>query len=144
MADRRPWPRRWWSPPSLSAAVAAGLLAISLVAIPVSHPSAEADTRDVCLPAGSCTYSTIQGAITAAANDDTITVAGIGDTILQPTGDDQAWDVEFTASGATLQGFTLDFNGAADDRVGWGLSRPPWSRGLRSERFDRDRDPLTG
>src|SRR3989338_8024 len=49
-----------------------------------------------------------------------ITISGVSGTILQPTGNDDAWDIQFAdgGSGATLDGFTLDFNGADDDRAG--------------------------
>lgn len=133
---RNRWPRsRSW----LSSVAAAGLLATSLIALPLGDTPAQAATLSVC--ASGCDHTTIQGAINAAVAGDTITVdgstydeqllvdkdvtitgAGIGQSLLQPTGDHDAWDVQFTASGATLQGFSLDFNGAGDTRLGRGIA----------------------
>lgn len=53
-----------------------------------------------------------------------ITISGAAGATIQPTGDDNAWDIQFVAggSGATFEGFTLDFNGTADNRAGRGIA----------------------
>jgi len=95
---------------------------------------------DIVTINGTTYYGLIQDAIDAASADDTISVAdgtydeqltvdkdvtisGVSGAILQPTGNDDAWDIQFVAggSGATLEGFTLDFNGASDTRAGRGI-----------------------
>ncbi|KKU49999.1 MAG: hypothetical protein UX71_C0003G0044 [Parcubacteria group bacterium GW2011_GWA1_47_10] len=55
--------------------------------------------------------------------DKDVTISGVSGAILQPTGNDDAWDIQFASggSGATLEGFTLDFNGSANDRDGRGI-----------------------
>ncbi len=134
-SGRRRWSRTWSSP-----ILAAGLVATSLIGLPPGGTPAQAAILSVC--ASGCDHTSIQAAINAAGDGDTITVgagvyqeqlligtpnvtitgAGIGQTTLQPLLNDQAWDVKFTASGATLEGFTLDFNGADGTREGRGIA----------------------
>jgi Ca2+-binding RTX toxin-like protein len=59
----------------------------------------------------------------------TLTGSGIGSTIVQPTfdppvgghGDKADVDIDDAADGTIIENISFDFNGAADDRGGWGI-----------------------
>jgi len=139
--------------PSRGGSALAAAVLVLAVLFPVGAATA-ATTRivddDGFAVAGNCDsatatpYTTIQGAINAAAAGDTVFVcpgtyaeqlvineqltltgSGVGLTIVQPSSVPFSGDADVhlgdPADGTTIQNFSFDFNGAANTRPGWGI-----------------------
>jgi hypothetical protein len=169
----RLFPRALWLPAALIA-----MLALVAVMSPAEAATLNVDGTDVgCDDVAGAPYCTIQAAIDASLDGDIISVAagtyderlvidkqvtlsgaGIGSSIVQPSdvpvggGHSDRADIWLTtgASGTTIQGFTLDFNGAAGTRAGWGVLigelASPAVTGvtIQNNRFEVGRSPGPG